>query len=237
MNNHNQLIEKLREELAGLKSEVRRLRASEKKLKEMKEAMQRKTHALGERVKELRCLYAMSNLVEKHGSSLDKSLSDIVEVIPPAWQYPEITCARIKIGDQVFVSERFKETRWRQSSRITVKDKKTGSLDVFYLEKRPECGEGPFLKEERSLINSLAEHIGEIVERKVAEDTLKETMARNRALLNAIPDLIFRVHKDGTILDFKKGKTLGQELSSRKIIGMLNIELPEVALSSITRSF
>ena len=140
MNNHNQLIEKLREELTGLKSEVRRLRASEKKLKEMKEAMQRKTHALGERVKELRCLYAMSNLVEKHGSSLDKSLSDIVEVIPPAWQYPEITCARIKIGDQVFVSERFKETRWRQSSRITVKDKKTGSLDVFYLEKRPECG-------------------------------------------------------------------------------------------------
>ena len=227
MNNHNQSIEKLREDLSRLKGEVRRLRASEKKLKEMKEAMQKKTHALGERVKELRCLYAMSNLVEKHGSSLDKALSDIVEVIPPAWQYPEITCARIKIGDQVFVSERFKETRWRQSSRITVKDKKTGSLDVFYLEKRPECGEGPFLKEERSLINSLAEHIGEIVERKVAEDTLKETMARNRALLNAIPDLIFRVHKDGTILDFKKGKTLGQELSSRKIIGMKIAQLPE----------
>lgn len=213
--------------MAVLREEVRRLRASEKKLKHMKEAMQKKTHALGERVKELRCLYAMSSLVEKHGSSLDKILSGIVEVIPPAWQYPEIACARIKVGDQVFVSEHFRKTRWRQSANIMVKEKKAGALDVFYLERRPDVAEGPFLKEERSLINSLAEHIGEIVERKIAEDSLKETMTRNKALLNAIPDLIFRVHKDGTILDFKKGKSLGRDLSSRKIIGMKVAKLPE----------
>lgn len=224
---HQQSAAKLRGELAGLKGEVKRLRASEKKLKDMKEAMQMKTHALGERVKELRCLYAISSLVEKRGSSLDKILGGIVEVIPPAWQYPEITCTRIKVGNQVFVSEDFKETRWRQSSNITVKNKKAGSLDVFYLEKQPDCDEGPFLKEERSLINSLAEHIGEVVERKIAEDALKETMTRNKALLNAIPDLIFRVHKDGTILDFKKGKILGRDLSSRKIIGTKVANLPE----------
>lgn len=227
MKDSNQSIEKLQEQLAGLKREVKRLRASEKKLKHMKEAMQKKTHALGERVKELRCLYAMSSLVEKHGSSLDKILSGIVEVIPPAWQYPEISCARIKVGDQVFVSEHFRKTRWRQSANIMVKEKKAGALDVFYLERRPDVAEGPFLKEERSLINSLAEHIGEIVERKIAEDSLKETMTRNKALLNAIPDLIFRVHKDGTILDFKKGKSLGRDLSSRKIIGMKVAKLPE----------
>jgi len=227
MNDHHKSIEKVREQLTELKAEVKRLRASEKKFQGMKEAMQKKTHALGERVKELRCLYAISSLVEKHGSSLDKILSGIVEVLPPAWQYPEITCARIKVGNQVFVSERFQGTRWRQSSNIVVKDKKAGSLDVFYLEKRPDCGEGPFLKEERNLINSLAEHIGEIVERKLAEDALKETMTRNKALLNAIPDLIFRVRKDGTVLDFKKGKTLGRDLSSRKVIGMKVARLPE----------
>ena len=106
----------------------------------MKEAIQKKTHALGERVKELRCLYAMSSLVEKHGSSLEKILGGIVNVIPPAWQFPEITCTRIKVGDQVFVSENYRETLWRQSSSIIVKNKKAGSLDVFYLEKRPDCG-------------------------------------------------------------------------------------------------
>lgn len=224
---HCQSEERLLQELGALRQEVKRLRASEKKLKTMKEAMQKKTHALGERVKELRCLYSMSSLVEKHGNSLDKILSGIVEVIPPAWQYPEIACSRIKINNQVFISERFKETRWKQSSNIIVKDKKSGSLDVFYLAKRPECGEGPFLREERSLINSLAEHIGEIVERKLAEDALRESMIRNKALLNAIPDLIFRIHKNGTILDFKKGKTLGHDLSSSKIIGMKIMQLPE----------
>jgi len=224
---HHISEERLREELVVLRSEVRRLRASEKKLKDMKEAMQKKTHALGERVKELRCLYAMSSLVEKHGSSLEKILGGIVNVIPPAWQFPEITCTRIKVGDQVFVSENYRETRWKQSSSIIVKNKKAGSMDVFYLEKRPDCDEGPFLKEERSLINSLAEHIGEIVERKIAEDALKETMTRNKALLNAIPDLIFRIHKDGTILDIKKGKTLGRDLSTRKIIGKKVAKLPE----------
>lgn len=226
MGYQHQTIDTLRKQITALKSEVKRLRASEKKLKQMKDAMQKKTHALGERVKELRCLYTMSSLVEKHGSSLDKILAGIVEVIPPAWQYPEIACARIQVGDQTFKSQRFKETRWKQSSQIVVKDRKVGTLDVFYLEKRPECGEGPFLKEERSLINSLAEHIGEIVERKMAEDALRATMTRNKALLKAIPDLIFRVHKDGTILDFKKGKTLGRELSARKIVGTKVADLP-----------
>lgn len=222
-----QSVEKLRAALGELKGEVKRLRASEKKLKEMKEAMQKKTHALGERVKELRCLYAMSSLVEKHGGSLDNILGGIVEVIPPAWQYPDITCARIKVEDQVFASQGFRETAWKQSSNIIVKNRKAGFLEVFYREERPDCGEGPFLKEERSLINSLAEHIGEIVERKLAEDALKQTMTRNKALLNAIPDLIFRISKDGTILDFKKGKTLGRDLISREIIGMKLARLPE----------
>jgi signal transduction histidine kinase len=35
------------------------------------------------------------------------------------------------------------------------------------------------------------------------------------------------VHKDGTILDFKKGSTLGRDLNSRKIIGMKLAKLPE----------
>lgn len=219
--------ERVQEELVTLKNEVRRLRASEKNLKAVKEAMQKKTYDLGERIKELRCLYAISKLVEKHGNSLEKILGGIVEVIPPAWQYPEVACARVKVGERLYASHGFRETAWKQSAHVAVKNKKAGSLEVFYLEERPDCDEGPFLKEERSLIDSLAEHIGEIVERKLAEDALKETMIRNKALLSAIPDLIFRVRKDGAILDFKKGKTLGRDLSSRKVIGMNIMELPE----------
>lgn len=45
--------------------------------------------------------------------------------------------------------------------------------------------------------------IRDITRRKLAEDNLRRSEAKNRALLHAIPDLMFRMDRDGTILDFK----------------------------------
>lgn len=42
----------------------------------------------------------------------------------------------------------------------------------------------------------------DITEQKQAEDALKNTEARTRAILTSIPDMIFEVSKDGTFLDF-----------------------------------
>ena len=42
--------------------------------KQVEEALRKKTHNLGERVKELNCLYAMSQLIEQPGISLDEIL-------------------------------------------------------------------------------------------------------------------------------------------------------------------
>ncbi|MET0625254.1 MAG: PAS domain S-box protein [Pyrinomonadaceae bacterium] len=44
--------------------------------------------------------------------------------------------------------------------------------------------------------------VTDITERKRAEDRLRRSEARNLALLNIIPDLLFRVTEDGVILDF-----------------------------------
>ncbi|MDP4208372.1 MAG: PAS domain S-box protein [Bacteroidota bacterium] len=43
----------------------------------------------------------------------------------------------------------------------------------------------------------------DITERKLAEEALKQREEENRALLDAIPDLFFRIRKDGVILNFK----------------------------------
>jgi len=45
--------------------------------------------------------------------------------------------------------------------------------------------------------------IRDITEQKAAEAAMRESEARNRALLEAIPDLLFRIHRDGTYLDCK----------------------------------
>ncbi len=46
----------------------------------------------------------------------------------------------------------------------------------------------------------------DITERKQAEVALHSSYATNRALLNAIPDWMFRISKDGTFVNFKAGK-------------------------------
>jgi len=49
-----------------------------------------------------------------------------------------------------------------------------GAVEVFYLQAGPECDEGPFLKEERSLINAVAARMGSLIEIKRAEKALEE---------------------------------------------------------------
>ena len=56
------------------------------------------------------------------------------------------------------------------------------------------------------LIFSVASQLGLIIEHKRAEDALRSSMATNRAILNAIPDLIFRISKAGIIVNFKAAK-------------------------------
>lgn len=55
------------------------------------------------------------------------------------------------------------------------------------------------------LVNPLVMHINEC---KKIEETLRESEAKNRAILEAIPDMIFRISKEGTFLDFKASKEL-----------------------------
>ncbi|MFQ5631138.1 MAG: response regulator, partial [bacterium] len=43
----------------------------------------------------------------------------------------------------------------------------------------------------------------EVVERKRAEKAVRKSEAKNRAFLDAIPDLILRIHRDGNFLDHK----------------------------------
>jgi hypothetical protein len=44
--------------------------------------------ALTERVKELTCLYGIAQIAGKPGISLEQVIQGIVELLPPAWQYP-----------------------------------------------------------------------------------------------------------------------------------------------------
>jgi DNA-binding CsgD family transcriptional regulator len=131
--------------------------------------------ALRERIKELNCLYGISQLTERNLSSLDDLLKELVNFLPYSWQYPEMACARILFKGKTYTSDGFKVTDWRQSSRIYMYHEAVGECAIFYLEECPPADEGPFLKEERALMDAVAEQIGTIATRISADLELQET--------------------------------------------------------------
>ncbi len=131
--------------------------------------------ALRERIKELNCLYGVSQLAERNLHSLENLLQELVNFLPYSWQYPDVTCARILFKGKTYKSDGFKVTKWRQASRIYMFHEAVGEISVFYLEEYQPADEGPFLKEERALLDAVAEHIGTIATRISAELELEET--------------------------------------------------------------
>jgi len=129
-------------------------------------------HNLNERVKELECLYSIARLAEGPDITQNEIYQGVANLLQKSWQYPEITCARIMINDEEFRTANYAETRWKQASSIKVHGAEIGTVEVNYLEARPEIAEGPFLKEKRLLIDAVAEQLGIIIERKLAEEGL-----------------------------------------------------------------
>jgi two-component system, NtrC family, sensor kinase len=122
--------------------------------------------ALRERVKELTCLYGIARAERTPGLTLPELLQQIVELLPPAWQYPEVAAARIRLAGVTVVPPGFREGAWRQAADIMVLGECQGAVEVFYLEERPDADEGPFLAEERSLIDDVAWQVGLIHQRR-----------------------------------------------------------------------
>ena len=129
---------------------------------------------LRDRLRELDCMYEITRIVERSGHSLPIILREIVEILPSVWKYPEIACARIVIGGQVFQTSDYRECRWRQSAEVFVHGERAGEVEVGYLESRPPLDEGPFLSGERKLINAVANRLRHIAEWREAERLLHE---------------------------------------------------------------
>jgi diguanylate cyclase (GGDEF)-like protein/PAS domain S-box-containing protein len=134
-------------------------------------SLQKRTEELVKRIKELNCLYGISDLVERPGITLDEILQGTADLIPPSWHYPGITCARVVYGGRKYTSKGFKTSNWKQSSEIFVHAYPSGTVEIFYIGAVPE-GKDPFLKEEHSLLHAITERLGRIIERFLAEQQL-----------------------------------------------------------------
>jgi len=187
--------------------------------KKAEEVLERTAHNLGERAKELNCLYGLSRIVEEPNISLEGIFRRMMDLLPPAWQYPDITCARIVFEDREFKTDNFTLTEWKQSADIVVEGKKTGALEVYYLEKRPEIDEGPFSNEERELIEGIAERLGRIAERKKAKKKLKASESEYRTLLENLPQKVFLKDENSVYISCNENYARDLKIKAHEIVG------------------
>jgi len=128
-------------------------------------AFQASQWALRERVKELDCLYGIAQVAQSSPQAMAGQMQAIAELLPPAWQYPDLTLACITLDGQSYTTPGFQATAWMQSADIRVNGKVRGAVAVAYGRAMPDFDEGPFLQEERNLIEEVARQVGLIVDR------------------------------------------------------------------------
>ena len=163
--------ENLHTELEAALKRIAELEEVERVQSEISDQLQKTSKHLEERVKELNCLYSISKLRESPELSIDDLLQGIVDIIPPAWSYPETTRARLTVGSRLYETPGFRPTSWTQTCvrKVNATEEEL-RLKVCYLDERPPMDVGPFLKEEQSLLNTIGENILEIILRKHSED-------------------------------------------------------------------
>ena len=146
------------------------------------EERQRLLHRLGERVKELTALHGTVRLIQDRTKPLREVLSQVAALLPPAWQYPDVTVARIQFDGLTVTTPGFRETPWKQRAPLVTSSGRQGSIEIAYLQEQPAEAEGPFLVEERHLIDSLADSLSSYLTRREAEEKLQEAHAQLQAL-------------------------------------------------------
>ncbi len=126
------------------------------------------------KVKVMKCLRAISELFQNPRLKENEIFQGVVDLIPSGWQYPDITCARIALKGKIFQPANYQETSWKISSPIKMDQELHGSLEVCYLQEKPLEEEGPFLQEERGLLDDISERLGTLIQRKKIERELAQ---------------------------------------------------------------
>jgi len=161
MKDKDKTKEQLIRELTVLRQRISELEKAEQEYRQL-------AYHLRERAKELSCIYAIAQIIDAPDTTLYEIYQQVVELLPSGWQYPEIARARIVICDKEFKTMGYRETKWKLSSDIEVHGSKRGTVEVCYLEQKPEMNMGPFLREEWLLLSIVAGRLRRVTESRQA---------------------------------------------------------------------
>lgn len=175
--------------------------------------------ALTERMKELHCLQQIEQIIGTSQGTIDDILQQTVDAIPAAWLHSAHSVARISRGPKVYQTGDLDRCPSVQSSPIRANDTIYGSVDVGYTEPFAEAIEGPFLAEERVLLDTIATRLGSLIARAVAEEGLNRTLQENERLYKQLLTVL------GAMAEMRDPYTAGHQHNVDKLALAIGKEL------------
>ena len=136
--------------------------------------------SLRERIKELSCLYGLAQLLDPPGKSIEEVLEETVQLLPQAWLYAGEASAAIRYGGREYLGHPYESGEQRQKADLKVNGKIEGEVVVSYATPKPILDEGPFLAEERKLLDNVARQISQYIERSLYEAEKAEILDKLR---------------------------------------------------------
>jgi len=119
--------------------------------------------SLEERVRELNCLYEVEEVLTQPDISVRKAFEKIVTLLPTGLQFPEIAEAEIQHRKNIYQTDHFTDTPTALMVPIQVNESVVGHIAVMYREERPEADHGPFLEDEKQLLETIAQRLSHFI--------------------------------------------------------------------------
>lgn len=190
--------------------------------------LEKAQHDLEERVKELSTIYNVNTILQKESATADELFTQIVNILPQGWQYTADCEARILFYDKTYSTPGFIDTPFKQWTVFRLQNGKKGLIEVVYTKEKPLEYEGCFLKEERDLINTVADTITIYFNKKLQERILKESEARFRGA--------FEFAAVGMAITAMDGRWLMVNHALADMLGYTEDELLQTTFMKVTHS-
>lgn len=213
-----------------------------KKLENSNRELQELAFSLGERIKEMDLLVRLSELMQKPDMTLEVFLQETVNLIPPAFMYPDSVASRIRFRNLCFATKKFHESSWVLTENIIIGDASVGSVEVYYRDTTRVTEGWPFLKEEEGLIITLSRFLENIIEKIETDVVLKMSQQKFHQYIKNAPDGIFITDATGHYIEVNPAacELLGyseDELLSMSIPDIVPPEAKEENLEGVKNLF
>jgi PAS domain S-box-containing protein len=194
-----------------------------------------------ERKKELRCHEQVASVINNTSFTRKQVMSRIVNIIPPAWQFPDKTSAIIVTFGKEYKSKGFTPSKYEITKNIQVNEKVIGRISVYYTGELNANLKEPFLPEEHMLLGSLSEMLSIYLNEEQKRSSIAIVEQRFSELVENIGDIIFEVNDDLEISFISNSvkNVLGyepDELIGNKITSIVYPEDLPLVLSKIKKS-